>query len=82
MLLRSRNCVDTVDTIELESFHRAASIKDPLARDTYAGDKKVTPLVTQLPWTRNLIIMTQSNRPQERVFYLRMAIQKRWDRWR
>ena len=50
--------------------------------EAYGGDKKVTPLVTQLPFTHNLIIMTQSNRPQERVFYLRMAIQKRWDRWR
>ena len=47
--------------------------------ETYAGDKKVTPLVTQLPFTHNLIIMTQSKRPQEREFYLRMAIQERWD---
>lgn len=46
--------------------------------DTYAGDKKVTPLVTQLPWTHNLIILTQSKRPEEREFYLRMAVQERW----
>ena len=46
--------------------------------DVYAGDKKVSPLVTQLPWTHNLIILTQSKRPEERAFYLRMAIQERW----
>lgn len=46
--------------------------------DTYAGDEKVSPLVTQLPWTHNLIILGQSKRPQEREFYLRMAIQERW----
>ena len=46
--------------------------------ETYARDKKVTPLVTQLPWTHNLIILTQSKRPEEREFYLRMAIQERW----
>jgi predicted nuclease of restriction endonuclease-like (RecB) superfamily len=44
----------------------------------YAGDEKVTPLVTQLPWTHNLIILSQSKRPEEREFYLRLAIQERW----
>jgi len=38
----------------------------------------VSPLVTQLPWTHNLIILTQSKRPEEREFYLRMAIKERW----
>ena len=46
--------------------------------ETYQADKKVSPLVTQLPWTHNLIILTQSKRPEEREFYLRMAIQERW----
>lgn len=30
--------------------------------EAYADDRKVTPLVTQLPWTHNLIILTQSKR--------------------
>ena len=46
--------------------------------ETYRGDEKVTPLVTQLPWTHNLIILTQSKRPEEREFYLRMAAQQGW----
>jgi len=46
--------------------------------DTYAGDEKVSPLLTQLPWTYNLIILSQSKRPEEREFYVRMAIQERW----
>jgi predicted nuclease of restriction endonuclease-like (RecB) superfamily len=46
--------------------------------ETYAGDKKVLPLVTQLPWTHNLIILGQAKRPEEREFYLRMAIKERW----
>jgi predicted nuclease of restriction endonuclease-like (RecB) superfamily len=46
--------------------------------ETYAGDKKVSPLVTQLPWTHNLIILGQAKRPEEREFYLRMAIKERW----
>ena len=46
--------------------------------EAYGADEKVTPLVTQLPWTHNLIILTQSKRPEEREFYLRMAVQQRW----
>ena len=47
--------------------------------EAYSADgKTVTPLVTQLPWTHNLIILTQSKRPEEREFYLRMAVQQRW----
>ncbi len=46
--------------------------------ETYGGDQKVTALLTQLPWTHNLIILTQSKRPEEREFYLRAAIQERW----
>ncbi len=46
--------------------------------EAYSADKKVTPLVTQLPWTHNLIILTQSKRPEEREFYLHMAVQERW----
>lgn len=43
-----------------------------------AGDKKVTALLAQLPWTQNLIILTQSKRPEEREFYLRLAVQEKW----
>lgn len=46
--------------------------------EAYTGNKKVSPLVTQLPWTHNLIILTQSKRPEEREFYLRSAIRERW----
>lgn len=46
--------------------------------EAYSADEKVKPLVTQLPWTHNLIILTQSKRPEEREFYLRMAVQEKW----
>jgi predicted nuclease of restriction endonuclease-like (RecB) superfamily len=44
----------------------------------YRGDAKVTPLLSQLPWTHNLIILNQSKRLEEREFYLRLAIQEKW----
>ncbi|VVQ03109.1 Putative nuclease YhcG [Pseudomonas fluorescens] len=46
--------------------------------EVYPDDEKVSPLVRQLPWTHNLIILSQSKRADEREFYLRMAIQEKW----
>ena len=46
--------------------------------DAYRVKPKLSPLVRELPWTHNLIILTQSKRPEEQEFYLRMAIQERW----
>lgn len=48
--------------------------------ETYRHDEKVSPLVRQLPWTHNLIILSQSKRPEECEFYLRMAIQEKWSK--
>lgn len=48
--------------------------------ETYQNDQIVAPLVRQLPWTHNLIILGRSKRPEEREFYLRMAIQERWSK--
>lgn len=42
------------------------------------GDKKVSPLVTQLSWTHNLLTLSKSKRPEEREFYLRMATSQKW----
>jgi predicted nuclease of restriction endonuclease-like (RecB) superfamily len=46
--------------------------------ETYRDDEIVSPLVSQLPWTHHLIILSQTKRPEEREFYVRMAIAERW----
>jgi predicted nuclease of restriction endonuclease-like (RecB) superfamily len=48
--------------------------------ETYRGDEKVSPLVTQLPWTHNLLILSRSKRAEEREFYLRMAVAEKWSK--
>jgi predicted nuclease of restriction endonuclease-like (RecB) superfamily len=48
--------------------------------ETYQADVIVSPLVRQLPWTHNIIILNQSKRPEEREFYLRLAIRERWSK--
>lgn len=48
--------------------------------ETYSLDKKVAPLVRQLSWSHNLIILGRSKYPEEREFYLKMAIEQRWSK--
>ncbi|MFM9963874.1 MAG: YhcG family protein [Planctomycetaceae bacterium] len=46
--------------------------------ETYRGQPKLSPLVTELSWTHNLLIMSRSKRDEEREFYLRMATREKW----
>lgn len=48
--------------------------------ETYQDDKIVAPLVRQLPWTHNLIILGRGKRAEERAFYLQLAIKQRWSK--
>ena len=48
--------------------------------ETYRDDEKLSPLVRELPWTHNLIILSQSKRPEEREFYLRLATREQWSK--
>lgn len=48
--------------------------------ETYRDNQIVSPLVRQLPWSHHLIILGQSKRPEEREFYLRMAVQEHWSK--
>jgi len=48
--------------------------------EAYRNEEKVSPLVRQLPWTHNLIILSQSKRLEEREFYLRLAIREQWSK--
>jgi len=45
---------------------------------TYRDRQIVSSLLRQLPWTHNLIIMSQSKTLEEREFYLHLAIKEKW----
>jgi predicted nuclease of restriction endonuclease-like (RecB) superfamily len=64
----------------LRGFTRANLFRMRKFYETYGNDEKVAPLVRQLPWTHNLIIINQSKHPEEREFYLRLAIQEKWSK--
>ena len=46
--------------------------------ESYPDAAIVTSLLTQLPWTHHLVIMGQSQRREEREFYVRQTISERW----
>lgn len=48
--------------------------------ETYSDDEIISPLVRQLPWTHNLIILSQSKSREERLFYINQVIQERWSK--
>ena len=41
--------------------------------ETYRGQPKLSPLLRELSWTHNLLIMGKCKRDEEREFYLRLA---------
>jgi predicted nuclease of restriction endonuclease-like (RecB) superfamily len=45
---------------------------------TYRDLPKLAPLVRELSWTHNLLIMSRSKRDEEREFYLRVCLREKW----
>lgn len=46
--------------------------------EAYRGQKKVSALLTQLPWTHHLLILGQVKQPEQREFYMLAAIAEKW----
>lgn len=47
---------------------------------TYKDDKIATPLVTQVSWTNNLLILSGSKSKEERHFYLQLSIKENYSK--
>lgn len=47
--------------------------------ETYQGTPKLAALTRELPWSSNLHILSGAKSDDEREFYLRMAVQMRWN---
>ncbi|MBL0699038.1 PDDEXK nuclease domain-containing protein [Comamonas sp. JC664] len=46
--------------------------------EAYRSNRKISPLVRQLPWTHHLIILSQAKPVDTREFYILTAIKERW----
>ena len=62
----------------LRGFTRANLFRMRQFYEAYRHDEKVSALLRQLPWTHNVIILSQCKLSQEREFYLHLAIQEKW----
>ncbi|HEY1744904.1 MAG TPA: PDDEXK nuclease domain-containing protein [Granulicella sp.] len=65
---------------ELRGFTRSNLLRMRQFYETYRDEPIVAPLVRQLPWTHNLIILGQTKRPDERAFYLNLTVKARWSK--
>lgn len=64
----------------LRGFTRANLFRMRQFYEAYANDQFVAPVVRQIPWSHHLIILSQSKHPEERDFYLRLAVQEKWSK--
>lgn len=48
--------------------------------ETYQGNEKLSPLVTQLSWTNNLMILSASKNDEEREFYINFCLHERYSK--
>ena len=62
----------------IKGFNRRGLYRMKQFYETYAGNEKMSPLVTQLSWTNHLLIMSGCKSDEEREFYIRLAIRERY----
>lgn len=62
----------------LKGFSRQNMFRMRRFYEAYRDQPIVSALLRQLPWTHNLIILSQSKYPEEREFYLHLAAREKW----
>lgn len=62
----------------LRGFTRRNLFRMRQFHDAWPDEAIVSALLTQIPWTHNLLVLGQCRTPEERGFYLRLAIRERW----
>ena len=61
-----------------QGFTRRSLFRMRQFYDTYHLNAIVSPLVTLLPWTHNLMILSRCKLSEEREFYIRLCLKERW----
>lgn len=65
---------------DLRGFERRNLFRMRQFYDTYKDHGAAVPLVRQLSWSSNLLILSRCKSPEEREFYLRLAHREGWDK--
>lgn len=63
---------------EIKGFTRASLFRMRQFYDAYRSEPRVAALLRQLSWTHNVFILGRCKRPEDREFYLRLAVQEQW----
>lgn len=64
----------------LRGFTRSNLFRMRKFYEAYYDNQIVAPLVRQLSWTNNLIILNQGKTLEEREFYIKQSLQERWSK--
>jgi predicted nuclease of restriction endonuclease-like (RecB) superfamily len=64
----------------IRGFSRSNLLRMRQFYETYRHDQIVAPLVRQISWSHHLQILGQCKLPDEREFYLRMAVKESWSK--
>ena len=64
----------------IKGFNRRGLYRMKQFYETYANYEKVSPLVTQINWTNNLLILSGTKSIEEKEFYLRLCIQENYSK--
>ena len=62
----------------IKGFNRRGLYRMKQFYETYAGNEKVSALLTQLSWTNHLLIMSGSKSNEEREFYIQLAVKEHY----
>ncbi|MBF0386248.1 MAG: DUF1016 family protein [Candidatus Omnitrophica bacterium] len=62
---------------DLKGFTRSNLFRMRQLFEAYRDDEKVAPLVRQLPWAHNLLVLSKCKLSEEREFYIRLAVRDR-----
>lgn len=65
---------------EIKGFTRRNLYRMKQFYETYKDEEIVAPLVTQLSWTNNLMILSKAKTIEEKEFYIRIAIKERYSK--
>ena len=65
---------------ELKGFNRRSLYRMKQFYEVYCNDQIMSPLVTQLSWTNNLLIISSTKTKEEREFYVKLAIKERYSK--
>ncbi len=64
----------------LKGFNRAGIYRMKQFYETYKENLIVAPLVRQISWTNNLVILSSTNTIEEKEFYIKMCIKNNYSR--